>query len=719
MPTTIATPSNANTTIRYNEPYVSAGLNKKGVGSIPNGIVRGGMLSTTGSGLNVQVSPDPDTGDSVYVYTTPGSPPFQLTHREDGTRTLDLSAVAGTTVYVALYVQYSIGSPTIVQWRTYSEAELFGGAPVAEAGSVVIVGRVEVPGVGPIPSSVVTPQRAQYAWKNISQGMLPWEQIVRNGGFEESGGTSTASGDQLTPGFTVEPSVGGGGFARVSTGSARTGKYEFESRLVSIADYVRIGPGAFDVANPFGSGPIPVVQGQLVDASFWLRGDSIDAGYTAGSSGARMIIEIYDESASLISTVSIDSDPAVHVGTFAYTKLEHLFEVPSDGFMRWYMEFSIDSGTGTGNFGVDDVLIFLQPTPNTNGVAITQPALRSSLVDIVPRNAATEIELQRTVRFIVDYLSSKPSISVTSPQSLIDQVRWLTSFVSSKIDTTEDSHGIFGTDKTPADETVPIPVDGYKLLHRYQMVNGDLRIYESETFGYTITINAAWVQSTTNWTKDDPAQGSTRIGIGRNNMSVRRVNAGTASPWLDSAWDHSSSISVIGGDFPVYTTAVARRKFIPLAMLANNSQGDWSWDPVGANNLIANEQNDAYTFINLAGLIPNGSRISDVGIGVDTGIAATFTLNLYEMTPDISTSPPPSTTFSTANRYTESVAFGGSGNDHIRLSNGSGAVLSLPTTLDFGVNEYIVRIGVNTTSTSVAVVKYIFVDYSDFSIAGL
>lgn len=718
MPTTIIAPGVNNTTMRWKEPYVSAGLNKKNVGPIPSGIVRGGKLQTSGAGLNVDIVPDPSTGDSVYTYRTPGGE-FQLTHREDTTRTLDLSAVANSTVYVALYVQYAIGSATLVEWRTYTEAELFTGPLVAEAGSVVIVGKVDVPAAGPIPASNVTPEGARFAWKDVSAGMKPWRQIVRNGGFEDGGSTSGANG------FSIEESLSGGGFSRVDNVDQHSGDWELEVRVTSTGDTFLMGPGGFQSANPFSAGPIPVVAGQLIDASFWLRGDSIDAGYTQGASGARLVFEIYDSSASLVATESVDSDPSVHVGTFAYTKLQKVFEVPVSGFMRWYLSLSIDSGSGIGNFGVDDIEIYLQPDAGDGGEsAFTNGPVRTTALDLLPRNADNIADFIGTFnwyRFVVDYLNFQPRLGLDGGTN--NRLLYLFEMVSSAIDLPDNGYGVIGSDASPNADT---GATGYKLLGRFSLFNGvgngDARLYgstlPSNRHGFHITLNARWDTGTSLWDKDDDSQGATKFEIFRNGIRQSSVGSGTDS-WDDSSWDRETSLNAAADGDIEFFNSVQRKKFIPLMYIANNSITS-----SGSSLTIQVEQtSNYYAFTNAGGFsqfvldvptfLPNKSQLVDVQMGVGANDGGNVSLILNRNVHDTVTIPVVLNNEWSDFRYYENYVFTGTESRHMKLSDGANEGIGLPHTIDLETYDY--QIEAIFSGVNEFVISYCFIVYNDFT----
>ena len=718
MPTTIATPSNANTTIRYNEPYVSAGLNKKGVGSIPNGIVRGGLLSTTGSGLNVQVSPDSDSGDSVYVYTTTTG--FQLSHRETGIRTLDLTAVANTTVYVALYVQYSIGAPTLVEWRTYSEAELFT-APVSEAGSVVIVGRVEVPAAGPIPSANVSKDHARWAWKDTESFVKPWDQIVFNGDFEAGEGRVSGTGDveQSIPGFYV--SRVGNHTVRTTTGNARSGRYSLEVS-VNVGTSTIVAPGRYSSADTL-SASIPVVSGQLIDVGFWLSGTSV-GNYNAGTSGCRLVLRFYDASGALIDELQVASDPSVHIGTFAYTKIGGVVEVPSDSFMTWHFSVDTDLTAGSGTFDIDDVSIYMQSFKGSDGSnRVFVPSLRASVLEVSPVNSTGFDSLaynQRVFRVVAEALGSLTEVNMsTAEEGSRDMIRFVNPFISRVIDILDGEYGIIGTDRSPVNDTVNT---GFKLLHRYALPNGNVRVYSSTSpagvEGINFTVNARWTG--TQWAKDSGASGAFRLSVGQASVRLFHVLPGTAGPWSDAAWDHSVEATVEDGDIK-YVSSVQRKKFIPLMYLSHNSYVPFTNPPVptffveqtsnyfgSTIGAVANVTIDPPVFV------PQFAEVVDLQIGVHANNGGDVMIQLHRNAHDTSTLPLVFNSTWGDVMFESSYTFTGTEERHMLLSDGSGVGGAvLPMVMDYENFDY--QINVQLFGVNEFDVTYCFIVYNDFT----
>lgn len=567
MPTTLASPSNTQVKVRYNEPFTSAALNQKSVGPIPSGVVRGGLLITAGAGFNVTINPDPVTGDSVYTYTTAlgGASVFQLNYRENGARTLDLSAEAGNTVYIALFVDYSIGSTTSVEWRAYTEAELFGGAPVAEAGSVVIVGRVVVPGGGPIAASAVTPEGKTVAFFDGSKGVRQWKNIVKNGDFAAGVTTGGGAGSKAPYWSTVQ--TGLPTLYEVTTTNPRSGLYSYE--------FMETGTGTatlYQAATQSGEAITPdaivaVRAGQLIQASFYLAGLTVPA-YTNGVGGCILQMTFVDETGATIGTETVESDVATEVGTFAYTRLSKMVEAPGDGFFYWNILFSFDLGGGPGSFYVDDVAIYVEPVGGTVEEA-SEPVISEALVlangiGLTPRadvgSQAQKIQFTpHLTNDTVDVTSDfRPKLTLDNPYGNAPYVDadalWLKGFDVDAIDLSSSGVGLLGTNKSGSDDTAPTD---YKLLHRYRASSSVFtRVYTQVTGGgHIITRNARWLAASSEWFGDTTGQDAFKMTLNGTGLIMERKQATLpGGGWLDSAWDdnllssttHSIDAGVLG-----------------------------------------------------------------------------------------------------------------------------------------------------------------------------
>lgn len=718
MPTTIATPSNANTKIRFNEQYVSAGLNQKTVGPIPNGIIRGGVLQTTGAGLNVQINLDPSTGDSVYTYTTPTG--FQLTHRETGIRVLNLATLAGQTVYIALYALYAIGVPTVVEWRAYTEAELFGGVPVAEANNVIILGQVVVPGVGPIPAANVASKRARRAWKDVSAGMLPWKQIVQNGSFESNGASSVSPGNlQGIVGYKGEE-VGSAAISVVA-GASQHGLNYLNVVITAGADIGRLGPGNFALANAFSSGVVPVTAGQLIDASCYIEGVTVPA-YAAGTSGVRLIFQFYSAAGALLATEQVASDPAVHVGSFSWTRLDRIFAAPSTGIVRWYLECGNNAGACVWH--VDDISILIEPRggDRNNDQDIIKPTIAANAVDIVPfNNTSLLLTMERIVRLTAQNAGGTLTGLKFAKNESITAIRWLSSFIfDGNFSQDETTYGLLGSNRSAST---------FSLVHKYAIAaDGQyIRMYISGSGGggYVVTSNASWDGA--QWVRDASGRPAIKVMLGNDNpitadptfFRIQHKNTPAPANWLDSAWDRTVSLFANADGDIEYTTKVRRERFLNLQEVMNFNhtillgQVVWTLSASSSTHYIGNSSVLAQLWIPIPGFIPDGSDLIDVQVGFEStgpGNADPVLIQFIRTQPDEVTTPlvinaGQSTVVAQRSTGPQAQPY----SVHLKLSDGG----SLPHTLDLETYNYQCYFAHGQPGGSVATVSYIKMVWDD------
>jgi hypothetical protein len=334
MPTTLANTSQVGVErvkMRWKEPYVTEGLNRKFHGVIPPGIVRAGLLESNANGLEVKIVADSKFGDVIASYVD-----------DDGIQTtidfgvgnviVDMSGAAGSTVYLCLYVDYTAGSSTIVEWRSYSESELFGASPVSEAGNLVIFGKVQVPGVGPIPDANVTQDSRTYAWASASSGLQNWRSLVKNGDFEQKFSWYSVIEATHAP-LTLSSSAYEGDYSVDVTGDGAGVASVYLNQV--LAEEVK--------------------PGDLLLVTAVVSDDSWDSG------GYDNVIEIvfYDKSGSIISPFTHALD--LLTGSSSWKKLSAIVEVPAGAVYAQMVTVRFNqSATNTGTLKIDSLRVYHQ-----------------------------------------------------------------------------------------------------------------------------------------------------------------------------------------------------------------------------------------------------------------------------------------------------------------------------------------------------------------------
>jgi hypothetical protein len=338
MSTLLATLAEEKATMRWREPYLSDGLNRKFHGPVPHGVVRGGNLVTSLSALTVEVAPDAETGDSVYTYHT--SDGRQLTVREIGTISLSLNTggVPDSTVYIGLAVDYAIGSDTEAQWRAYSQAEIDADD------SIVVVGKVVVPGSGVIPAENVTLDRRRDAWQNKSVGMRDWRQIVKSGNVDLP--VPGKAADRLFPYLLAKTT----GSMTIEHSDIYKRSMTHSIRFEGPSGSAVLGSGAGDGVYPTF---FPVRENQRVLYSFYVRADN----WTY--SGAQNIgFAFLDELSTGAGAAEVTRD-FTNSGTDAdWVHVTGVVKAPYDGWMTWAIVSNVAANAGYLYF--DDIRIWIE-----------------------------------------------------------------------------------------------------------------------------------------------------------------------------------------------------------------------------------------------------------------------------------------------------------------------------------------------------------------------
>lgn len=540
--TTVLALSDNDFKVRWREPYVSEALNRKVAGVIPRGVYRGLALTTHAAPLTVQLAADA-AAEHLAVYETLAG--YSLTiRRGGGAITINLAAFVGQTVYIALFAVYSTVTVTSAEIRVYTIAD-YNLAP--EKPELVILGTVAVPGAGVIPASALSLAAVTVPWKQDSSvAGRPWQQIVRNGSFDEPVGIGPFGLAQSIPGFRAEV-VAGSPIGASLSGAGRDGTNALLLVFNSLVDVLRVGPGVFDSAKPLSGGTVPVSAGQLVDVSFWLSGVAVTL-YTAGTNGLRFVLRFYDElTETLQSTGVIYSDPSVHIGTFGYTQLSDVFVAPVSGYFTWYLEGSMNLVLPVAaEFRVDDLRIFLEPrdTATDDGDnAVTVPSLRALALDVLPDTALNQaLQGLEAARFSLKESGADVVLSLSRAGDTAEGAvpRWDTPFNFKKVDQSfvQAAVGLSGTNSTADQDTIP---HAYKLLHAYRTSQTDqvrVRIYASPAGAYVVTVNARWGGGGSQlWFPDNTAVDAMKFTVGVNGPRWESRDSVLPASWADSAWN--------------------------------------------------------------------------------------------------------------------------------------------------------------------------------------
>ena len=169
---------------RWREPYVTAGLNQKAIAGDHRGVVLG-FTVVPSVGYSVQIQPNPTTNFSIANVLDTSGVGYSLTLLQTGALFIDLTAQAGTTVYIVLDAQYSVGTNSAAQLLVVDALTDPDWVPLA---------KVNVPAT-PIPGPPITTAHINMGYRlnagdSVSVLAIPQTNLVQNPGFE----TGTTSG---------------------------------------------------------------------------------------------------------------------------------------------------------------------------------------------------------------------------------------------------------------------------------------------------------------------------------------------------------------------------------------------------------------------------------------------------------------------------------------------------------------------------------------------
>lgn len=564
MAETLSSPSNTLVKVRWQEPYVSEGLNKKLNGLVPHGVIRGGRLGVSAVNSTVVVEADPDIGDSIYSVIDANG--HQLTFRQVGDVSLDLNVgtLPGTTAYIGLKVTYSTGVATSVQWGGYTSAEIDADS------TIVCLGSADVPGSPAIiPESDIGADRRTVGGLDVSSGMKPWRQLITNPsfeGYEITCDSTTGEVFELRGYHMYPPDNGQWHVLTPSTtpvANPRTGS----------TNIILEGNGsAPNIAYVQNNRSFCVSPGQIVRASTWIYCDGVTMG--SGASGY-VEIQLRVRRWDGVDVVSLTKrvDGATLSGTLGYFELSETFKMPADaGFVvaRIYVS---EATSLTGDIGFDDFRVWVEPGP-FDGVYdkesdVIGGDVNTSMMSVSPHFGQGGIASPQSFAIRSIQLACENPSSASLEYSWKNVKESVTSWLMSL------PKGVFdiGSDliSSAAEAIVPrlsTSVQDY-LTARYtllwQMPNlkttanqGNIRIYatnRTDAISYyagtaselslVVTMNAEWNGS--QWVRDESVD-SMRYDFLRSSGFAFYIRENVAaSPWGDGDWENAT-----GGDSYLY-----------------------------------------------------------------------------------------------------------------------------------------------------------------------
>jgi hypothetical protein len=548
MSVDLATPSNTLVKVRWKEPYVSEGLNKKLNGLVPSGVIRGGLLTTSLLNSRVTIAADPDTGDSVYSFIDANG--HQLTFRQNGDVVLDLDvgALPGTTVYVGLEVVYVTSAATTVKWIGYDYTEVDGDDSLVVLGSAIVPGAPAL-----IPLADITYDRRRTAWQNISRFMREADQVIKNGDFELADETLPgAADDNRWPWWDYTRATETGlAFQVLQTGTPQIGNRHLSLAMTGVATQVGVLPH---------EGFYQVRGGELVKVKYWIKGD---AGLVAGPTHMGVKVLVSEENPdSGIQTEYVEDLALADPLGFVYTEIERVFRIDDDArWIRLEVYFDDNSHSSTGAIYVDDVRMWIeQPQTDDGSVegygALHEGAVLARSLDIVkpPGIAADLIEFIENI-LTLRWDSGQIYDMKRRPNAVQDFILRLVNGglnIGNLIESLGANQINSDVNAAKARVTTPFPLHSagkYTLL--WEMANqaagqASVRFYvtdQSDIPGrtadtFSIIWNAVWSGSTLNWTYDASGSRAMRLDFTKEGIYLLvKDPSGAVDPWIDAEWE--------------------------------------------------------------------------------------------------------------------------------------------------------------------------------------
>jgi len=333
-------------TMRYRQPFVTAGLNEKHAVVIPPGIYQGfGLDEDPSSGeRTVLLTADADAGDMVAVYQTETG--YSLTIRyTGGDFLLDLSSYSNETVVLTIYATYALGADTTAVVRAYTETEYDGAT---EKDELVVIGEVAVPTSGQIDSSMITYGRRTMAWAQRAPETFVWAPLHENASFEISDAV-LPNGTYAYPAFPWLIEGGGSNTMQPSETDPHSGYKCMEITYVS-------GTANWILTQPLG---VPVTEGQRFRIRLYKK--MVQA---ASSGDVLVVVYFLDKDGSYVAPAATTT----YLSTAAdavYEEFDRTFAVPSgldivEILGVWFATNLIDFSTPGPAIRIDDFQVWLQ-----------------------------------------------------------------------------------------------------------------------------------------------------------------------------------------------------------------------------------------------------------------------------------------------------------------------------------------------------------------------
>lgn len=548
MPQNLRSIPNTALKVRWKELYASEALNKKVAVIMPPGVYRGLRLDVSAADLSVDMVEDPDKGDHVAVFES--SDGFSTTYRDttSGRVTLDLSGYSsGETVVITVYVDYQLGVATVGEIRGFTTTE-FDALTAAEQEELVVLGQVLRSASGVIPKANITHDGRSVPFLSRASESVPWNPMIRNGGFEL--GDSGQTYAYASP-FWV---------ATVSSGNFTLGPVDLDSNS---------GDKSLQLEAVGGTGTItatasqtlyaPVVPGRQIRMRLYKRG--IQAATSSPVGRVRFSFEDKDRANDTDVDINFDVDTI----DGAFVKFEGVIFVPDNMTTVKSVEVTV-----SGNYGS------LGPCIRIDDV---QAWCEVDAEDWFAIGSALSAEVQTDALFVGDQVTTTDAARVgfNGSNMLVERRDQDQAKVRPGLEwtapTSEDSADA-GLIIAPAGVAAGIE---YTLMQEHVApADKGFRMYVTPTGAVVRTVNAAYNNTSGNWTKDVSSDRASREDFSDGFTENYFKQGGTAT-WVDGDWQRGGTYDRFG----VLSSTYWQSWTFPWLMTGAQLAADGGWDRAG------------------------------------------------------------------------------------------------------------------------------------------
>lgn len=504
MPTLLSTfnPAGGEVKMRYQEPYVTEGLNAKFARVVPRGTHRGFRLSTNAAALTLTVSADTTTLDHVAQYLTTDG--HALTIRRTG-GDFAVTLPANNTYIIAILASYVVGSTTTAVLNAYTLTE-YNALTATQQQELVVLGTVVSPVAGVIPAANITHFRRTWGYMDVGPDAVPFLPLLADPGFEMSGLPSSLNVNGIPGVWNYVDSSGVAPFlAGNYTNTDPSGENQFT--LTSSA------AGTFTATLTQYTNSLPVTTGQTIRAVLSVKNLSIP------TSGTITVLPVYlDSSGNPVATP--DAYSISLAGTDAnYRTIDTTFQVPANALYLVGMQLSVNAvawTVGAAVFRLNAFQAFIERgvANATNGrtksdgnvqtlLRLLQPGAAPSAADPIIREGGT--------------ISVADPFPYSGEKVQLDRADFIND--ATHLPPAWYPHGPVVAGVGIADQSIARVVvtaqpgaSNRTLLigSKHPTAKGEWRLYITDLGVTEHTLNAIWDPVALHWTQDDATKASVR-----------------------------------------------------------------------------------------------------------------------------------------------------------------------------------------------------------------